>query len=422
MVKRVFSIRPFESKTNPKWLFVDDNFCYTTKPRTYKEFMDVVKANVNNLNLENDEHFHKCYDYYVECLKDFKYLNTTNSKWFKITHFLIPSENNASLVSKNYYICRGYSEEYAIKTISEYQNITSEASYIKRYGEEEGKKKYQEHIGLVSKKSKEYFATHEHQLSYSKTINPSTGEYYTKEECLEKMKENFRKGSDKMSQLFKEGKVFTIWQPEYWLRQGYSEKEAKDIIYSKMAHNSIEYFVGKYGEKEGLERYNARMKKFLETWNSKSDDELADIYKRRTKVPHKTSKASKTFFENCMETLYKEYNITLGKVFYDDNEYYLYDKENKSLYFYDFCDMENKIIVEYNGYKFHPYKNVQGDDLKNWRSLFFGIEGEYQRKRDFDKQKLAESMGFKYLVVWDIEDPQLSLNNFLKLYISNKQI
>ena len=44
MVKRVFSIRPFESKTNPKWLFVDDNFCYTTKPRTYKEFMDVVKA------------------------------------------------------------------------------------------------------------------------------------------------------------------------------------------------------------------------------------------------------------------------------------------------------------------------------------------------------------------------------------------
>ena len=63
MVKRVFSIRPFESKTNPKWLFVDDNFCYTTKPRTYKEFMDVVKANVNNLNLENDEHFHKCYDY-----------------------------------------------------------------------------------------------------------------------------------------------------------------------------------------------------------------------------------------------------------------------------------------------------------------------------------------------------------------------
>ena len=189
-----------------------------------------------------------------------------------------------------------------------------------------------------------------------------------------------------------------------------------------MAHNSIEYFVGKYGEKEGLERYNARMKKFLETWNSKSDDELADIYKRRTKVPHKTSKASKTFFENCMETLYKEYNITLGKVFYDDNEYYLYDKENKSLYFYDFCDIENKIIVEYNGYKFHPYKNVQGDDLKNWRSLFFGIEGEYQRKRDFDKQKLAESMGFKYLVVWDIEDPQLSLNNFLKLYISNKQI
>ena len=236
------------------------------------------------------------------------------------------------------------------------------------------------------------------------------------------MRENFRKGSDKMSQLFKEGKVFTVWQPEYWLRQGYSEKEAKDIIYSKMAHNSIEYFVGKYGEKEGIERYNARMKKFLETWNSKSDDELADIYKRRTKVPHKTSKASKTFFENCMETLYKEYNITLDKVFYDDNEYYLYDKENKSLYFYDFCDIENKIIVEYNGYKFHPYKNVQGDDLKNWRSLFFGIEGEYQRKRDFDKQKLAESMGFKYLVVWDIEDPQLSLNNFLKLYLSNKPI
>ena len=141
MVKRVFSIRPFESKTNPKWLFVDDNFCYTTKPRTYKEFMDVVKANVNNLNLENDEHFHKCYDYYVECLKDFKYLNTTNSNWFKITHFLIPTENNASVVSKNYYICRGYSEEYAIKTISEYQNMTSEASFIKRYGEEEGKKK-----------------------------------------------------------------------------------------------------------------------------------------------------------------------------------------------------------------------------------------------------------------------------------------
>jgi len=38
---------------------------------------------------------------------------------------------------------------------------------------------------------------------------------------------------------------------------------------------------------------------------------------------------------------------------------------------------------------FHPY-NLSENELKNWKSLFYGISGEEQYKKDIRKQELAE--------------------------------
>ena len=54
-------------------------------------------------------------------------------------------------------------------------------------------------------------------MAYSKTINPETNEFYTEDECLEKMKENWKLASKKCAELIKAGKIKTVWEKEFWI-------------------------------------------------------------------------------------------------------------------------------------------------------------------------------------------------------------
>jgi endogenous inhibitor of DNA gyrase (YacG/DUF329 family) len=98
----------------------------------------------------------------------------------------------------DYYLFFGHSKEYAEKQIKELKEVSNQSlkSFIKRYGQEEGERRY-------------------------------------KEFC------------------YKSGKSVRL---EYWLKKGYSIDEAKEKLKDRQSM-SLKRFIKIYGENEGLKRY-----------------------------------------------------------------------------------------------------------------------------------------------------------------------
>lgn len=146
-----------------------------------------------------------------------------------------------------------------------------------------------------------------------------------------------------------------------------------------MFHNNCEYLIQKYGEKLGKEKYEKRLKKYKETINAKSDEEKKIWNLKRTSLSHRTSKAATQFFEKCiieLKNILGNDIIDVQYIKYNTNEYFLYDNEYKTIYFYDYTDLKNKIIIEFNGVKFHPkYWEMTNEELQEWKSLGYHVNG-----------------------------------------------
>ena len=207
------------------------------------------------------------------------------------------------------------------------------------------------------------------------------------------------------------------------MNKGFTEEEAKEKIVELMPKSNVEWFIEKYGEEEGKKRFLARSEKYKNTMNSKSDEEKIEIIKKRAKRPHKISKSSIKFFKEVLRRLESENIIFDNKrIFMDTNEYMLYDHKMTTVYFYDFCLKDLMIIIEFNRIMYHPHYTITGDDLENWSSLFYKIPGPVQRARDLRKEELAKENGFDYLVIWDNDEIESSINkaiNLIKSKISN---
>ena len=69
------------------------------------------------------------------------------------------------------------------------------------------------------------------------------------------------------------------------------------------------------------------------------------------------------------------------------------------LYFYDFCVVELKIIIEYNGIIFHPREKD---------SPFYTVRESI--KKDNIKKALANSYNYDMIYVWDTENEDKRLD------------
>lgn len=61
-----------------------------------------------------------------------------------------------------------------------------------------------------------------------------------------------------------------------------SEEEAKYALSERQCTFSLEKCVKKYGEEEGLKRFNIRQEKWQNTLNNKSNKEKEEINKKRS--------------------------------------------------------------------------------------------------------------------------------------------
>lgn len=173
----------------------------------------------------------------------------------------------------------------------------------------------------------------------------------------------------------------------YWLNKGYTEQEAKKLRSERQSTFTLEKCIEKYGEEEGLLKFTQRQVKWQKT-----------LYKNG-KLKSGYSEVSQEMFYRLIEDI----NI-------NDLNYFLFAKkggefvlsDDNGFYRYDFTDIKNKKIIEYNGDDYHanPNKYSLSDKPNPFRK---DLTAKDIWDKDENKKRLAENKGFSVFIVWDSE-------------------
>lgn len=170
---------------------------------------------------------------------------------------------------------------------------------------------------------------------------------------------------------------------EYYIKRGYTEDEATNAIKERQSTFTLEKCIEKYGEDEGLKRWQERQKKWMNTLNSKSEEEKIRINKAKAmglSFSKGYSKISQELFWKLYNILSKNYkNIyfaTLGingDYVESNNEYIVENKLHH--YFLDFYVEDNNKVIEFDGDYWH------GD-------------GRGNKERDNNRESELKELGF----------------------------
>lgn len=200
---------------------------------------------------------------------------------------------------------------------------------------------------------------------------------------------------------------------DYWLKEGYTLEDAIKKRSEYQVHFSKEKCIEKYGLEEGIKIFNKRQEKWLNTLNSKTHEEKIIINMKKNifslegyllrGYDEKTAKSllesrllkRKSFFSNESIDFLKEYFDLDEWVYGSKGEWFLWDEELKKHFFYDFVNVKKKVIIEYHGSTFHPNKKVLNEqEWIEWRHPF--TKETADQKYDFDqyKKRLALKHGF----------------------------
>lgn len=176
---------------------------------------------------------------------------------------------------------------------------------------------------------------------------------------------------------------------EYYTAQGYTESMAKELVSKGQKHFSKTICIEKYGEIEGLKIWQNRQQRWLDTLNSKSDDEKSRINRLKLTKGITLSKAEK-FILNEIKHVFPEvcHQFTLFQ-------------SNKKRYVYDI--VFNNKIIEYNGDFWHCNPKIYPDTFINPRTK---LKASDKWAADKEKIKFAECQGYEVLVIWESDFKQ----------------
>lgn len=265
----------------------------------------------------------------------------------------------------------GYSED-------EYKKLTSmtvavtEKSMIRKWGKEEGLKRWKEYCDKHS-----YIASKDF---YKDKYGKIEGErkYYedramTLNMCIKRHEEI--KGKE-------------IWD-SYCQQQKYT--------------CSREHFINKWGEEEGIKRYeNARIA----------------FMKAGAEVISTVSKISQELFQ----TIYNKINCKNDEIYFNNlnQEYICMCSEH--CYFLDFYDKTKNIVIEFNGDYWHgnPIKYKSSDIIRNRNNKVGLTVEEVKLKDERRKQEICEKLNNPvYIAVWENDykkDKEGTINKLLKYF------
>lgn len=286
------------------------------------------------------------------------------------------------------------------------RKATSLEGFVLRHGEELGKVKFEE-FQNTSKHTKEKF-----MQKYGHSVGEKKWEEYL-----------LKKDSTSYSWALKKA------NGDADLAKEIHEKRKNELSISF----DLDYFIKKYGETIAKEK----MKEFYHSKDSSSyewalkkscgDHKVAKkIYDERcvnkSILFGKASKESLGIFMIIYEWL-MGMGLSQNDIFFgaeNRHEICLYDSSARYRYYYDFCIEPLKLIIEYNGEKFHPnYEKYSIDYLnENFKHPYdksTSVEDFIQK----DKNKIQNALnhGYEIHVVWSSDDEKIEN---IKKIIKNK--
>ena len=261
------------------------------------------------------------FEYYI---KNYPELSTSEQE--KLWHEYVRKNNYQC---KEYYLKNNVSEEEAEKLKNEKIKIAANKISKKVSGELNGmhsSKTSQEKRNSISPRNIAFYERKYPELSH--------------EEHLKLQKEFFEKNRSAVKNAVKPTNI------EYYLNQGYSYEDAYLKLKERQTTNSLEKFIEKYGEEIGNIKYAERQKKWLNS-----------LYKNFQLNGDGRSKQSK-FAKELITNICKYFSIEIPK-----KEFYIYDKQNKKVYAYDFH--YNYHIIEFNGDYWHCNPKLYNENFYN---------------------------------------------------------
>ena len=189
---------------------------------------------------------------------------------------------------------------------------------------------------------------------------------------------------------------------EYYIKKNIRAEDIKLIKQYRFDTRSITALCHKYNiTQEAAKLMQQKVsKKCLDTFNQKTDIEKKDILIKRTKHFKRYSQSSKIFFDKIFFQL-KDLPLTF---LYADYERFLWDQENKQIFFYDLTIPEINLIVEYNGLIFHPR------ETDTWATTV-----AESIKKDNQKLNVAKNLGFELFYIWEKRDMDIDLSNIVNI-------
>lgn len=290
------------------------------------------------------------------------------------------SETNGSLDT---YIKR-YGEELGRIKFDEFRQkcIVTLESLIEKHGEELGTLKWENYCNTRDSGSIDYFlnkndgdlelATIEHNAFRQKCKDSSGKEYFDNKHgegyyddlCM-------RLGYASTVDYFIE-----VYGPDEGLLKYQELNEKKRITLDKM--------IDRYGEDEGTSRYLK--------WKN-------DIY-QNPQNRNCVSKSSTEFFKSLESALNRTLQYGTKK-----DELRLTDEKLLKHFYYDCYDSATNTIIEFNGSIWHPSPLLMESERATWTVGGFGSTMSYYEALEYDNYKLnfAMEQGYTVLVIWDYE-------------------
>jgi len=212
------------------------------------------------------------------------------------------------------------------------------------------------------------------------------------------------------------------------------EEYIKNLKYSK----TVDYYIEKYGDK-GVEIYEDINKRkdsmsfnfFLIKNNFNYKKSIIEYKNRIKSVTIKNNKFlggsfSKQSFNFFTKIVYFN-NLQEDDIIFGNDEFFIeyYDKKlnKKRKFYYDFIDLKNKVIIEFNGMRWHPNKDkMSTEEYNNWYHPFNkSIKKEELEEKDKLKQKIAKNNNYDYIIIWDSDELNHNLNIISEYYENKKQ-
>lgn len=336
---------------------------------------------------------------------------------------------------------KNISIEEAHKIVEERKKKTSGAlsNYISRYGEHDGKIKWEAFCQKSSHTKSKFIEKYGEQEgtskwnSYcaSKNIMKSYIRKYGETEALVKFKELM----DRKSILSKKESLIARFGQEYY-----------DLLIEKRKYKtSLEYLIKEYGHEAGLAKFklmcskrDARSYTYFLKKNKFNEEialkeyraacisaspilaELTKIYGReeamvrytshdfdkdslnisiKSSIPHLKSKKGCTSSRGS--SFFALLENKLGRCLQygtKSKELRLFDELKNKIYYYDCFDIVTKTVIEYNGSGFHPrYGEFNFVNVANGKGY------EHCYNHDKRKAEFAVEQGYNIIIVWDSE-------------------